>query len=703
MKDQPKTKESNEVAKELGIFGAIFVVLLFLLPMGLIAIPLYILARIIKKPRFHLGLAVAGVGIVILGFLSNPASYLGFYDILPLDMSWIGELAGVPMELSRGSFIIYLGGGFVLSYGLYIYTEVIRARNVSSKEDARDKFKASAKYKNVKKDRFKLTEKVQHKWRKEGKFDQVLLGLREDGKPYTLDFKEINQHHFISATTGGGKTIYLLVYVEYAMANNYPMIFIDGKGSLETIEEVKTVCDAYGKELKVFSDSSSLTYNPLRYGNATIITDKLKELIETESKYYTEISTSLVQALILFIDDYGFKRDLQTFAHYLNPEAIKKTINNDLVEVEVEVTSNEEGSSEFQSFLDEDEPIVDPLEDEEETINKEVAATTESTEDEFSSFLNDDLGEENGEKEGNDEFGSFLEEETKVEESSSIKERMEPKKSVKKTKIVKQLSERAAKHKERIFDRYVSSDVGESYLFENAASVRTQIYLLLDSELGHLFEDKEDGLDLIQMSDEKEAVFVSFDGNIYDDYIKKIARFLILDLNFLVSKRNKNKEKDKPLLAIYDEFGVYANPKIVDTVNKSRSAGFHCCIATQLIADLDEVSETLSRRVIGNTNTLAIGQTNLPEEVEQWANTLGTFKDVDMTTTTESKGSINRQERTLEAGTVRKVQKFKISPDEIKDIRAGQFLIARKAAKGESIEPEIVYVRNPLVGLERSS
>lgn len=646
MNGSDSRKENNEVAKELGIFGFIFLVLLFLLPMGLMAIPIYVLARIIKKPKFHLGLAVAGLGVVVLGFISNPASYLGFYDVLPFDMSWIGEMAGKPMELSRASFIIYIGGGVVLSYALFVYTEYIRSKNVSSKEDARDKFKQSAKYKQTKKNRFKHTEKAQEKWRKEGKFDRVLLGIKEDGKPYYLDFKEINQHHFISATTGGGKTIYLLNFVEYALAKNYPMIFIDGKGSLETIEEVRTVSDAYGKELKVFSDTANLTYNPLRYGNATIITDKLKELIETESKYYTEVSTSLVQAIILFLDDYGFKRDLQTFARYLNPDEIKKVLNNDLVE---EVVIEEEYES---------------------------AASVSAPSD--------------------DDFGSFLDEE--VAAAVEVDEQDEPVKKTKE-KVKKRLSDRAIKHKERIFDRYAASDEGEMYLFANASSVRTQIYLLLDSELGHLFEDREDGLDLLKMSEEKEAVFVSFDGNIYDDYIKKVARFLILDLNYLVSKRNKNKEKDNPLLAIYDEFGVYANPKIVDTVNKSRSAGFHCCIATQLIADLDEVSDTLGRRVIGNTNTLAIGQTNLPDEVEQWANTLGTFKDVDMTTTTEAKG-MDRKERMLEAGTVRKVQKFKISPDEIKAIRKGQFLIARKAADDE-IEPEIVYVRNPLIGLRK--
>lgn len=575
-------------------------------------------------------LAVIGCCFLVLGFMNNPAAYFGLYSMLPFNMNWLVELTGYPLVLSRASYIMYISGALVISYGFYLYSEMFRNKKVNSIEDERDRFKESGKYHKVRKQRHKLNAKLQEKWRREGKYNRVLLGITEQGKAYELDFSEINQHHFIVATTGGGKTIYLLNYVEYALANDYPMIFIDGKGSMESIEEVSTICKAYKKNLQIFSDQESLTYNPLKYGNATVITDKLKELVETESKYYSEISTSLVQVIIQFIDAYGFKRDLHTFAYYLEPNHIKQILVNDTVEkvIDVEDTSTEQDG--YRGLFD----------------NEEMGIATHTV------------------------------------------------------KVEKELSERAKKHQYKIFGRYEASEEGELYLFENAASVRTQIHLLLDSELGHLFEEKENGLDLLSLSEKKESLFVSFDGTIYDSFIKKIARFLILDLNYLVSYRNRTMQKDQPLLAIYDEFSVYANDKIVDTVNKSRSAGFHCCIATQLVADLDDVSPTLARRVIGNTNTFAIGHTNLPDEIETWANVLGTYKDHDMTITTEGKGPLHRKELMKDAGTVRKVNKFKVSPDEIRDLRAGQFLITRKAAKGDyPVEPEIVYVRNPLIGL----
>jgi len=222
------------------------------------------------------------------------------------------------------------------------------------------------------------------------------------------------------------------------------------------------------------------------------------------------------------------------------------------------------------------------------------------------------------------------------------------------------------------------------------------LYGLVDSDLGHLFKEKENGLDLIKLSENKEGLFISLDGNVYDDYIKKIARFIISDINYLVSYRNKTQQKDNPILAIYDEFSVYANDKIVDTVNKSRSAGFHCVIATQTLADLDKVDKSLKNQIVGNTNTYMVGQTNNPNEVDEWSNNFGTYKDIDVTTVTQRrKGRLKRVDFTGDQGTIRRVDKFKVNPNVIRGLRTGEFVFARKASL-ESIDPNVVYVRNPL-------
>jgi type IV secretory pathway TraG/TraD family ATPase VirD4 len=637
-------KSNEEVSKEFALGGAMLLGVFVFFPLFVFSIPFFILARSIKQPKIHLALSIVGFSILLFIMAYSPQSYLGLYGILPFDVSWLERLVDEPLELTAASYVLYASGGVAVAYIWSILTDYFRSKRVKSKEDEREKFKKSSTFKKVYDKRFELTGKAQRKWREDfskGKTEQLLIGITENGNPYYMDFKEVNQHMFVPATTGGGKTVLLLNYIEYALMKDYPSIFIDGKGSLESIDDVRALCERYGKELKVFSDNGSLTYNPLKYGNATVIKDKLEQLIATESHYYTEISTSLVQALIQFMDDYELKRDLWTFARYLEPNEIKKVLNSDIVEIE-----------EIEEEVEEDE----------------------IQNDHYSGFIDDVDFETVG--------GEGI--------SSTVKTKS------KKRMVRKVRSSRAEKHYERLFKRYEHEEDGEMYLFSNASSVRTQIYLLLDSELGHLFEEKDDGLDLIQISDQKESLFVSFDGLIYDKFIKVIARFLILDLNYLVSYRNRKKMKDQPLLAIYDEFSVYANDKIVDTVNKSRSGGFHCIIATQTLSDLEKVDPVLAKQVVGNTNTFAVGQTNNSEEVESWANTLGTFKDVDLTIQTEQQsGRMQRVDMKSDKGTVRNVQKFKVSPDEIRDLRQGQFIIARKASK-DVVKPEIIYVRHPL-------
>lgn len=607
----------DKTASEMGFVVVAVVIALIVFPLIVFSIPFFILMRIIKSKKVHYILLI--LGILIFGFvmLHDYRYFFGMYVLIPSINDFIENVFSMNNNLALASYLLYIGGGSVVAFVLNIFTEYYRSRLVNSKEDEILKEKASKNNQKVYKNRFKINERVQNKWRrdvKSNKTDQLLCGISESGEPYYMDFKEINQHAFVCATTGGGKTILLLNMVEYALMKDYPFIFIDGKGSHESISEVDSLCEKYDRHMNVFSDISDLTYNPIKHGNSTIITDKLQHLVDTESEYYVMVNKTLVQTIIQFLDAFDIKRDLWNFAQYLDPAEIKKVLNKDSV----------------NSF------------------------------------------------EPKQEYGSFLDKESKND----------------RTEINR--SDRSEWFYEKFFGRWKESEEGELYLFENASTVRMALYGLVDSDLGHLFKEEENGLDLIKLSENKEGLFISLDGNVYDDYIKKIARFIISDINYLVSYRNKSQQKDNPILAVYDEFSVYANDKIVDTVNKSRSAGFHCVIATQTLADLDKVDRSLKNQIVGNTNTYMVGQTNNPNEVDEWANNFGTYKDIDVTTVTQRrKGRLKRIDFTGDQGTIRHVDKFKINPNVIRGLRTGEFVFARKASL-ESLDPNVVYVRNPL-------
>lgn len=637
-KSREEIEEGNKRFMELAlpllmILGVFLILPLFFLAF-LTLIPLTIVGK--KTRRF-----IAFIAVIIFGYFiyQEPSQMFAYYgtlrETIDINIEWINvALTTVFNEIPTATaftYFLYFVGSILVALPLVEYKEYKKSLRVNTKEQEKDKFYSSDKYKNTKKNRIKTNEKLQKKWRNNPK-DKMFVGINEHGKPMYMNFKELNQHAFVSATTGGGKTVLLMSFVEYAVMKNYPILFIDGKGSASTVNEFESINNDYGRDVTIFGDNYSVTYNPIKYGNSQVIVDKLRQLVETESVYYSNINDLLIQNLIMFIDDYGFKRDLETFAYYLDSEKVKDVIEHDVEKrlVEVEVTEEKEE----EKFLD----VLD-------NIDKKETVRTEKRE-------------------------------------------------------IKEKTKRAVFYKKKFFDNYKDSNEGENYLFIHGSSVRTEILKIVESDLGHLFKETENSVDLIDVSKNNKSVFVSFDGTIYEKFIEKTARFMILDINYLVSVRNKKLEDvgHDPFLAVYDEFAVYATEKIIDTVNKSREADFHCVISTQTVHDLTAINPTFTDRILANTNTYFVGQVNEDSEVDKWSKTFGVYKDQEITTVTErgTKSKLNRKEERGDKGTARAVQRFLIEPQHFRNLSTGQFAVKRKAS-GIEAEPEIIYARNPLV------
>ena len=637
-KSREEIEEGNKRFMELAlpllmILGVFLILPLFFLAF-LTLIPLTIVGK--KTRRF-----IAFIAVIIFGYFiyQEPSQLFAYYgtlrETIDINIEWINvALTTVFNEIPTATaftYFLYFVGSILVALPLVEYKEYKKSLRVNTKEQEKDKFYSSDKYKNTKKNRIKTNEKLQKKWRNNPK-DKMFVGINEHGKPMYMNFKELNQHAFVSATTGGGKTVLLMSFVEYAVMKNYPILFIDGKGSASTVNEFESINNDYGRDVTIFGDNYSVTYNPIKYGNSQVIVDKLRQLVETESVYYSNINDLLIQNLIMFIDDYGFKRDLETFAYYLDSEKVKDVIEHDVEKrlVEVEVTEEKEE----EKFLD----VLD-------NIDKKETVRTEKRE-------------------------------------------------------IKEKTKRAVFYKKKFFDNYKDSNEGENYLFIHGSSVRTEILKIVESDLGYLFKETENSVDLIDVSRNNKSVFVSFDGTIYEKFIEKTARFMILDINYLVSVRNKKLEDvgHDPFLAVYDEFAVYATEKIIDTVNKSREADFHCVISTQTVHDLTAINPTFTDRILANTNTYFVGQVNEDSEVDKWSKTFGVYKDQEITTVTErgTKSKLNRKEERGDKGTARAVQRFLIEPQHFRNLSTGQFAVKRKAS-GIEAEPEIIYARNPLV------
>jgi len=116
-----------------------------------------------------------------------------------------------------------------------------------------------------------------------------------------------------------------------------------------------------------------------------------------------------------------------------------------------------------------------------------------------------------------------------------------------------------------------------------------------------------------------------------------------------------------------DEINAYATTALTDLVNKSRSAGVTCVLATQSLSDLDfACGEAYKEQIIENCNNYIVMRQNSGVNAEKWANILGTRATMEVTHQLQQRG-LETSETGF--GSARRVREYILHPDEIKALQ----------------------------------
>lgn len=257
---------------------------------------------------------------------------------------------------------------------------------------------------------------------------------------------------------------------------------------------------------------------------------------------------------------------------------------------------------------------------------------------------------------------------------------------------------------ERLFMRYEHKS-SVFYLYATSEALQMNLNMLLDSELGRLFDTKgeKNKLDVQRIARRKEIVYVSLNGLIYKEFIRTLAQMLVEDINFFASEMYRKNQK-QGILVIFDEPASYLNEAFINMVNKGRGAGVHAIFSPQTMADIAKLGDKLDEQLIGNVNTLIIGKVNGTTEPEYWSNSIGTYEDIEVTSMIEQEdgySDVGKADWTVERGTKRNVDRFKVNPNALKALRTGEFIVYRTAMDVD-IPPQKVYVRNALKWLQEN-
>lgn len=656
------SKESDQTKNEMGLFLGVTVIgsalLFFVLPVLCITLLLtYALQRrFTLKIEWGLFLFFAlcfGVAISTYGYLPLLQYGVIWQSIIPQIVHFFEKIVqnGVPFQVTNISYLLgFLLIGTCTSLFLLISRRLKKTWFTKEKEQIKTDYLESDKFKKFFKERHKVIEKEQAKYR-QSENKRIYLGMSVEKINEYLDIESLFTHSLVQGTTGCGKTTLIYGLLEGGMRNGLGGVFVDGKGDSKTETELRKLASAYGKEVIVFSDRSKLHYNPVKYGKPTAIKDRLMAVMDWSESFYEKESENMLQMILSFIQEY--------------------------IEVEANRTDKQRSAGQGKR-----------LKMDLETVHRFLDLY------EIANYLFLEQSEQ------------YISDVAKIAEKKATGLTL-TKKDLPLTHDGELLYEKYIryffKQEELTYGDLENIQEMKGEEVKLIRGLRTQLELIIYSDFGNKFVESthsESNIDLLAEIKKGNIVLLSFSATNYAGFIQVLGRFIISDVGFCVSELHKNEANFKGAIGVFDELGFYINERILSILGQARSAKLGAILGIQSISDLVTPLGDFTGRVIDNVNLFFLGRSNYAKNAEESANTIGTYGDIDRTVMTENQGGVlNRWETRGERGTVKKVRKYWFGPDEIKDMPNYTFTLTDKTK--DTLEPykEKIFIRNTMSGL----
>jgi hypothetical protein len=196
----------------------------------------------------------------------------------------------------------------------------------------------------------------------------------------------------------------------------------------------------------------------------------------------------------------------------------------------------------------------------------------------------------------------------------------------------------------------------QGYGEKDIRGLQAHLHILVHSELGEYFELDETVFTLSDVIDQNGIVYFALPALKFPTFSKVLGKLVMNDLKAVIAKERDDQKK---IFAVFDEFSVFAGEQSLNLVNMGREKGMHAIYGTQGLADLDKVDKTFRQQLMNCVNTLICHRLNDhtdAEEIAKWVGTQEKFKfSAQVTTVGESN-----------MGSVRTAREFSIHPDAIK-------------------------------------
>ncbi|MCJ8277942.1 MAG: TraM recognition domain-containing protein [Bdellovibrionales bacterium] len=191
------------------------------------------------------------------------------------------------------------------------------------------------------------------------------------------------------------------------------------------------------------------------------------------------------------------------------------------------------------------------------------------------------------------------------------------------------------------------------------------------------------------------ALVISIPTLKYQESGHILGKLILQDIAFAIGEREANQDND--FMSIFlDEFSEFVFPNFISTLNKARSANVAFHLSHQSMGDLDDVTEGFAKSVMTNTNVKCILGLNDPDSADYFARHFGTFTEEKKTEQVD--GEIWGEAQKTGKMSVREVESFKISPNDLKSFTRGSGVLHLPSPKGNV--SEIIQFKSFMVGDE---
>jgi conjugal transfer pilus assembly protein TraD len=126
----------------------------------------------------------------------------------------------------------------------------------------------------------------------------IMLGRGTTGRRVSVGERELAAHGLILGASGSGKTTALMTILRQQISRGRPVIAIDMKGSPTFARQLAEAADAAGRPFRVWTPDGPDRWNPLQYGNATELKDKLICTERFTEPHYQRAAERYVQTVL---------------------------------------------------------------------------------------------------------------------------------------------------------------------------------------------------------------------------------------------------------------------------------------------------------------------------------------------------------------------------------------------------------------------